>query len=338
MILAAYVVLGLMFAAYVAYDGYDLGVATVSPAVARSDAERADAMASIGPFWNGNEVWLIAAGGSLFAFFPQAYATSFSGFYLPLIVVLWLLMFRGIALELRDHFPSAVWHGFWDAAFTGASALLAILYGVALGNLLRGVPLDAHGYFVGTFAFLLNPYAVGVGLFALLVLALHGLTFLADRAGPTVAERAAALVPKLWWVVLAAYLGITVATLALRGANLGLLSILPAISLAALVMLLRFAAVRRAQAAFAASSVFVLSLLATAAGTLYPYIVPAYPARTGGGLSIYDAPASPATIAILLTIVVIGLAAVLVYRTIAVRAMAHVAEPSALEAPLRQVE
>jgi cytochrome d ubiquinol oxidase subunit II len=337
MILVAYVVLGLMFAVYVALDGYDLGVAIVSPAVARSDADRADAMASIGPFWNGNEVWLIAAGGTLFAFFPQAYASSFSGFYLPLIIVLWLLMFRGIALELRDHFPSAVWHGFWDAAFTGSSALLAILYGVALGNLLRGVPLDAHGYFAGTFAFLLNPYAVAVGLFALLVLAQHGLTFLAYRADATVAQRAAALVPKIWWPTAAAYLGITAATLAVRGANAGVLSILPVVSLAALVTLLRFATARRAQAAFAASSVFVLSLLAAAAGTLYPYIVPAYPARSGG-LSIYDATPSPAVLGPFLAVVIAGLAAVIVYRAIAVRRISERSEPSVLEAPFRQVE
>ncbi len=319
MILVGYVVLGLMLAVYVALDGYDLGVAVVSPAVARNDADRAVAMESIGPFWNGNEVWLIAAGGTLFALFPQAYASSFSGFYLPLIIVLWLLMFRGIAMELRDHFPSAVWHGFWDAAFTGSSGLLVVLYGVALGNLLRGVPL-AHGYFVGTFAFLLNPYAVAVGLFALLVLAQHGLTFLAWRADATVAERAALLVPRIWWPTAVAYLGITAATLAVHGASIGMSSILPVVSLAALVMLLRFAAGRHARAAFASSSVFVLSLLGTAAVTLYPYIVPAYPAGSGG-LSIYDEKPSPAVLGTFLVVAIVGLAAVIVYQTIAARSM-----------------
>ncbi len=102
-------------------------------------------MASIGPFWNGNEVWLIAGGAALFALFPAAYASSFSGFYLPFIVVLWLLMFRGIAIELREHFTSELWHQFWDAAFSLSSALLIVLFGVAIGNLLRGVPLERVG-------------------------------------------------------------------------------------------------------------------------------------------------------------------------------------------------
>ena len=334
MILLGYVVLALMLAVYVALDGYDLGVAVVSPFVARTDDERAVAMVSIGPFWNGNEVWLIAAGGTLFALFPQAYASSFSGFYLPLIIVLWLLMFRGIAMELRDHFPSALWHAFWDAAFTGSSGLLIIVYGVALGNLLRGVPLDAHGYFVGTFAFLLNPYAVAVGAFALLVLALHGLTFLAWQGDEIVAQRAAALVPRIWWPTAVAYFAITAGTLAVRGASVGVSGILPVIALAALVMLLRFAAGRRARAAFAASSVFVLSLLGTAAATLYPYIVPAFPAGSGG-LSIYDAAPSPLALGTFLVVAIGGLTAVIVYQTVVARSMARRREPSAFEPTLR---
>jgi cytochrome d ubiquinol oxidase subunit II len=333
-ILVGYVVLALMLAVYVALDGYDLGVAVVSRAVARNDDERATVMASIGPFWNGNEVWLIAAGGTLFALFPHAYASSFSGFYLPLIIVLWLLMFRGIAMELRDHFPSAVWHAFWDAAFTGSSGLLVLLYGVALGNLLRGVPLDAHGYFAGTFAFLLNPYAIAVGAFALLVLALHGLTFLAWQADGIVAERAAALIRRIWLPTLAAYIAVTGLTVAVRGGHTGVSIVLPVISLAALGMLLRFSTVRRVRAAFAASSVFVLSLIGTAAVTLYPYIVPAFPAGTGG-LSIYDQAASPFTLGAFLIVAIAGLAAVIVYQIAAARSRARRRDPSTLEPTVR---
>ncbi|MGH8164855.1 MAG: cytochrome d ubiquinol oxidase subunit II, partial [Rhodanobacteraceae bacterium] len=158
---AAFWLLIAMVTMYVLLDGYDLGVATISPLVARTDEERAATMQSIGPFWNGNEVWLIAAGGSLFALFPQAYASAFSGFYLPFTIVLWLLMFRGIAMELRSHFKSELWHGFWDFCFTSSSVLLVALFGIALGNIVRGLPLDREGYFLGTFAFLLNPYAIG---------------------------------------------------------------------------------------------------------------------------------------------------------------------------------
>ena len=145
----AYAVIAFMLTAYVLLDGYDLGIAAVTPIIARTDRERAAAMAAIGPFWNGNEVWLIAAGGALFALFPAVYASSFSGFYLPFIVVLWMLMFRGIAMELRNHLDSDLWRQFWDVAFWLSSLLLVVLFGVALGNLVRGLPLDSHGYFAG---------------------------------------------------------------------------------------------------------------------------------------------------------------------------------------------
>ena len=166
MIVVAFLLLVAMLGVYVLLDGYDLGAGAVHLFVARDDAERAAVLDSIGPYWNGNEVWLIAAGGTLFALFPQVYASSFSGFYLPFMVLLWLLMFRGIAFELRGEFPSDLWRGFFDVTFAAASVLLILVLGVALGNIVRGVPLDTAHYFQGTFAFLLNPYAVGVGLLA----------------------------------------------------------------------------------------------------------------------------------------------------------------------------
>ena len=181
---AAFWLLASMLTMYVLLDGYDLGVAVITPFVARSDQERGASMHSIGPFWNGNEVWLIATGAALFALFPQAYAASFSGFYLPFILVLWLLMLRGISLELRGHFPSQVWHEFWDACFFVASVLLVLLFGVALGNLLRGLPLDQTGFFLGTFALLLNPYALLVGLFAIAA------PCMASAARPPIGRRA----------------------------------------------------------------------------------------------------------------------------------------------------
>ena len=173
----AFVLLAFMLGAYVLLDGFDLGIATIAPFVGKDEEERGAAMRAIGPFWNGNEVWLVAAGGALFALFPKAYASAFSGFYLPFVVVLWLLMFRGIAIELRGHFATPMWRDFWDFCFSGSSALLVVLFGVALGNLLRGVPLDADGYFTGSFGFLLNPYALLVGLTALAAIAMHGAAF-----------------------------------------------------------------------------------------------------------------------------------------------------------------
>src|SRR5260370_27216400 len=136
-----------MFAIYAGLDGFHMGVGIVYLLAARTDAERRTLLGSIGPVWDGNEVWLIAGGGTLFFAFPGAYASGFSGFYLPLIMVLWLLIMRGTAVEFRNHIVSPVWTLFWDVVFAGASALLALFFGAALGNVLRGVPIDANGSF-----------------------------------------------------------------------------------------------------------------------------------------------------------------------------------------------
>src|SRR5579875_361995 len=121
-----------MIAAYAMLDGYDLGVGAIMPFIARDERERGAVMAAIGPFWNGNEVWLVAAGGTLFALFPRAYASAFSGFYLPFMVVLWLLMFRGVSIELRNHKTNPLWRAFFDASFSVSSALLIVLFGIAV--------------------------------------------------------------------------------------------------------------------------------------------------------------------------------------------------------------
>lgn len=319
--LLAFGVLGTMIAMYVLLDGYDLGVAMLGYAIGRNDRERGAAMESVGPFLNGNEVWLIAAGGALFALFPQAYASSFSGFYLPFMIVLWLLMFRGIALELRHHLPGEMWHTFWDFAFSGSSALLTLLFGVAIGNLLRGVPLDVNGYFQGTFAFLLNPYALGVGLFAVLALALHGGTFMMFRIAGDFGERARRAVLFLFWPVAIWYVVMTGATFAMRSplhqAPAWIVAV-PLISLAALAAVFLFARRGNARRAFASSSLFVASLMLAAGATMYPYVLPAYPAGTGG-LSIESASASPFALYSILGVEIVGLVGVLIYATIVFR-------------------
>src|SRR5664280_2475398 len=134
-----------MIAMYVVLDGFDLGAGAVHLFVARTDAERRAVLRSIGPVWDGNEVWLLAGGGTLYFAFPALYASSFSGFYLPLMIVLWLLILRGTSIEFRNHMQRLVWQPLWDAVFAAASALLAIFFGAALGNVVRGVPLDRAG-------------------------------------------------------------------------------------------------------------------------------------------------------------------------------------------------
>src|SRR5437588_7133684 len=134
-------IVAVMLAAYVVLDGFDIGAGIIHLFAARSDDDRRKVLRSIGPVWDGNEVWLLAAGGALYFAFPQLYASSFSGFYPPLMIVLWLLMLRAIGIEFRVHIANPVWRNFFDAIFFLASALLAIFFGAALGNVIRGVPL-----------------------------------------------------------------------------------------------------------------------------------------------------------------------------------------------------
>lgn len=320
---AAFVLLAGMLAAYVMLDGYDLGVGALHLILARTDRERAASFASIGPFWNGNEVMLIAAGATLFALFPKAYAASFSGFYLPFIVVLWLLMVRGMSIELRGHFASELWRGFWDVCFGISSAMLAFVFGIALGNIVRGVPLDGDGYFAGTFGFLLNGYALAVGVLALAALSMHGAAFLRMRGALDARARSATRALTVPVAVL--FIGVTAATLSVHPVvRSGALWIAPALAVASLVAVW-FA--KSAVQALAASSLFLLGLIASAAGTLFPALLPAYPIGTTG-LNIYNAAPGAYSIGTAFTAAVIGLGAVLLYGTLAARRM--LARPAAL--------
>jgi cytochrome d ubiquinol oxidase subunit II len=315
----AFWIIGAMLTLYVLLDGFDLGVATIAPLVAKNDPERRAVMASIGPFWNGNEVWLVAAGGTLFAFFPQAYASSFSGFYLPFMVVLWLLMGRGVALELRDHYEGPLWHSFWDCIFTLSSVLLIVFFGVALGNLIRGVPLDMHGYFQGTFGFLLNWYAVLVGIFAVASLSLHGARFLLMRVEGALADRTRALAQPLWIATIVLFIAVTASTFAVHHVANPWVYAAGAVAFASLIAERVFAS--GSFRSFLASSTFLAGLLVAAAGTLFPYLVPGFPAGSGG-ISVFDAAPNAAALAGIVAIAVVGLAAVVVYGATVFRAMA----------------
>ncbi len=310
----AFWVIAFMLTAYVVLDGYDLGVGAIAPLVARTDAERRAAMQSIGPFWNGNEVWLIAAGGALFALFPQAYASAFSGFYLPLMVMLWLLMGRGIAMELRDHFPSAIWHQFWDGMLSISSLLLIAVFGVALGNLIRGVPLDPQGYFNGTFAFLLNAYALLVAAFAIVALATHAAAFLAWRVAGPVGERARALGNVLWIACVALFVAVTIATFSVYS-GFTILRWVGAVGAVAFIALIGARVFGAKHTPCAATATFIGALRGAAAGTIFPYVLPAYPAGSGG-ISVYEAAPSPAALTSALGVTIVGIVAVCIYSVV----------------------
>ena len=276
-------------AAYVVLDGFDLGAGIIHLGVARNDEERKQVLAAIGPYWDGNEVWLLAAGGTLFMAFPGLYSSAFSGFYLPLMMVLWLLMLRGIAIEFRGHIDSPVWKPLWDVVFTGASALLAIFFGAALGNVVRGVSLNAKGEFflplwtnfgVKGEVGILDWYTITVGLLAYVTLTQHGALWVAWKTQGEVQRRSRRVARIAWWTVVALTILTTAMTLNIQpqvGANLRLHlwgSIFPIISVVSLVGIWIF--LRRSQdlRAFLCSCGFIAGMLASAALGLYPYVLP----------------------------------------------------------------
>src|SRR6516165_12207516 len=202
-----FMIIAVMVTVYVVLDGFDIGAGAVHLFIAKNDTERRTILRAIGPVWDGNEVWLIAAGGTLYFAFPLLYASSFSGFYLPLIMVLWFLMLRGIGIEFRSHLGGGLWTAAFDFIFSTASVLLAIFFGAALGNVVRGVPLNADGYFfeplwtnwrVGVQNGILDWYTVVCAVVALLTLVVHGSLYLATKTEGDLNTRARKVASTLW--------------------------------------------------------------------------------------------------------------------------------------------
>ncbi len=278
-----------MLAGYVILDGFDIGAGIIHLFVAKNDAERRAVLSSIGPVWDGNEVWLLAAGGTLYFAFPALYASSFSGFYLALMIVLWLLILRGISIEFRSHIDSELWNTFWDVIFAGASMLLAIFYGTALGNVVRGVPIEADGYFFlalwtnlqpGPNAGIIDWYTVLIGVTALAALTIHGALWVALKTEGDLRVRCQAVARRFWFLMLPLVLLISVTSFRIQplllvsfdAHPLGL--IFPALSATGLIGVLLFLKRRRERAAFLSSCTFILGLLCSAAMGLYPNLLP----------------------------------------------------------------
>ncbi len=289
---------GVMLTVYVILDGFDLGVGAVHLFVAREERERRTVLRAIGPVWDGNEVWLLAAGGTLYFAFPMLYAVAFSGFYLPLIMVLWLLMLRGISIELRGHIDSPVWKPAWDVVFCGASALLALFFGIALGNVVRGVPMTASGYFfsplwtdfrLGADRGILDWYTVLTGVAALLVLIQHGSLWLLLKTEGTVSSRAAWLADRVWWAVSGITLTLSLVSFVVQPKIRDAFGVrpwgvvFPLIALAGLVAVRRFRVKGADLPAFLASCTYILGMMTSAVFGLYPLVLPAGP---DAGLSL----------------------------------------------------
>src|SRR6187399_2088915 len=185
-----FLLLAVLWTGYLVLEGFDFGVAMLMPFAGRTNTERRVLINTIGPVWDGNEVWLLTAGGATFAAFPEWYATLFSGFYLPLLLILLALIVRGLAFEYRHQRPEASWHSWWDRAIVVGSYVPAFLWGVAFANIVRGVPIDENKEFTGSLFTLLNPFALLGGVVTLLLFLTHGAMFLALKTDGDIRVRA----------------------------------------------------------------------------------------------------------------------------------------------------
>jgi cytochrome bd ubiquinol oxidase subunit II len=295
-----------MIMGYVILDGFDLGAGIVQLLVAKSSEEKAQVLRSIGPVWDGNEVWLVAAGGALFLAFPTLYASSFSGFYLALMIVLWLLILRGIAIEFRNHIDNPLWVPAWDTVFGAASGVLAFVFGVALGNVVRGVPLDGNGYFFlplwtnllpGADPGVIDWYTLLVGATAFVALAVHGSLWVAMKTRGRLQEGTHALAAKFWRVLIALTLVISPLSFAIQPnlwtqfTNHPWGIVFPALALTGLLGVRSQSARRKDKAAFVSSSLYLAGMLASVAFGVFPNVLPSN-ATPDFSLTIYNAAAA----------------------------------------------
>jgi cytochrome d ubiquinol oxidase subunit II len=282
-----------MIVGYVVLDGFDLGVGVLHLFLVRTEEDRRATLASIGPVWDGNEVWLLAGGGTLYFAFPLLYASAFSGFYLPLMIVLWLLVLRGISLELRNHIDVGVWRALLDGVFGLSSALLAVFFGAALANVLRGVPLQDDGYFFlplwtnwqpGPHPGILDWYTIIGGLVALIALTLHGALWLTIKATGELAHRARRIVGPLCLQLAAVTVVSLAATIHVRHASLDnyfnypFTCVVPVgvvASLAGIWLFNRSPQRPQPVKAFLCSCFYLFFMLAGACWGLYPTLLPA---------------------------------------------------------------
>jgi cytochrome bd ubiquinol oxidase subunit II len=328
-----FVFIALMIAMYVLLDGFDLGAGAIHLVAARDDGERRKIIRAIGPVWDGNEVWLIAGGGTLFFAFPVLYASSFSGFYLPLIIVLWLLMLRGLSIELRGHIGDPMWASFWDAVFFLGSSLLAIFFGAALGNVVRGVPLDADGYFFQPLwtdfnpfsdtPGILDPYTVLIGLLALATLIVHGANFIALRTDGDLNARSRTISRRFTYATVVLTVLATAFTFWVSPWMLASFNerpygyVLPLVAIAGLVGIVLFNLRNDDRAAFLSSGAYIIGMLTSTVFGVYPKVLPAVdPANS---LTIYNASASQYGMAVGLVWWSIGMVLAVVYFVVIYR-------------------
>ncbi len=311
-----FILIAVLFTGFFFLEGFDYGVGILLPFLGKDDTDRRIIINTIGPFWDGNEVWLLTAGGAIFAAFPHWYATLFSGFYLPLFLILLALIVRAVSFEFRSKDKDPRWRSLWDWCLFVGSLLPALLWGVAFGNLLRGVPIDASMNYVGGFWNLLNHLALLSGLTSLSVFVLHGAVFLVLKTDGALQERAYKAARRIWWVavVVAALFIIdsyfTINVTARLGVNPGTLPIVAALALLSSAWLLQ---VRRPGWAFVATSLAIVTANLSVFRLMYPNVMLSS-LNPDWSLTIYNASSSPYTLKVMSIVALIFVPLVLIYQ------------------------
>ena len=311
-----FVLVTILFIGYFILEGFDYGVGILMPLLGKSDRERRMIINTIGPVWDGNEVWLLTAGGAIFAAFPMWYATMFSGFYIALALMLLALIFRGVAIEFRSKNRYPGWRTTWDWIIFGGSLIPALLWGVALGNLLRGVPIDANMNYVGNFFYLLNPYSLLGGITMLSVFILHGAIFLALKTEDKLTVGAVAITKKVGPVATVLVFAFVVATyfatdfVARLGINPGIIPIAAGGCLLAAGWFIHH---DRPGWAFIMNSLTIALSTLTIFMTLYPRVMISS-LNPDWSLTIYNASSSTYTLTVMSIVALVFVPIVLVYQ------------------------
>ncbi len=312
-----FVLIGVLLSGYAVLDGFDLGVGALH-LFTKTDRDRRVMLNSIGPVWDGNEVWLVTGGGALFAAFPDVYATSFSGFYLAFILLLVALIFRAVAIEFRSKQPAPAWRRTWDVSFSVSSIVSSLLIGVALGNVVQGIPLTADGEYLGGLPGLLRPYPLFVGLTTVALFAMHGAIYVVMKTEGALQAQVRSWIPRLVGLFVAGYVITTALTLAFMPHMTTIVLDSPVLLLVPLLNALAIANIPREIhrgrefRAFLSSCAAMVLLMALFGIGMYPDMIYSNPVAEHS-LTIYNAASSPKTHQIMLIIALIGMPIVLAY-------------------------
>jgi len=312
-----FILWAVLWAVYFMLDGFVLGTGMLYPVLSKSDMDRRVLITAVGPVWNGNEVWLLTAGGATFAAFPTTYALMFSYLYTALLLLLFSLIIRGVSIEFRGKGEGARWQKAWDAGIVVGSFLPALLLGVAFGNIFAGLPMDAAGYH-GSLLSLLNPYGLLTGALFVLLFLVHGALYISTRTTGALAERAVSAVQKLWPVLLGVAVVFLIATafatkLYDNYFAAPYLLVVPLVAVAALVGIKLLQAKGSMLFAFAASAVTIVMVVFTGVIGLFPNLIPSS-IDTAYSLTIYNSSSSAYTLTIMTVVAAIFVPIVIAYK------------------------